>query len=209
MSWQIDADITFNCLEHVPGSVPLSCSSQTWGPSCCHTLGLLLSPLSFLIRLCRHLMEPFESSGCPSNHIMLMRCCSWCFPIWVPAIGSPWALAFFRMKEMGPEVKIKGNIAKGGRNRWVAWMPLSFVHTITSGWNIWYYSISPTSEMGKARHRERKWPVWCLRVSQRRKEGQAETFSLLVQCSFSYTKLLFKIFMANSFQVVLSRDLRF
>ena len=32
---------------------------------------------------------------------------------------------------------------------------------------------------------------------------------LLVQCSFNYAKLLLKIFMADFFQIVFSRDVRF
>lgn len=45
-------------------------------PAAVTTVGLLLSPLSVVIRPCGHLTAPFKSSGCHSNHLKWLRCWS-------------------------------------------------------------------------------------------------------------------------------------
>lgn len=210
ISWQIDADISFNRLEYGLGAVPSSCLSQTRGPSCCHNFRSFASPLSVLIRPCGHLTAPLKSSGCHSNHLKLLRCCSWYSASEYMPLGPPGSLLSSGEQTWNKRVRQKRVLQKKEEIDWLMWMPLPFVQTIISGWTIWYYYfIPPILQMGKVRHGEGKCLVRCLMVSHRQNEDWAETFRLLAQCSFSYTRILFKLFMAHSFPIVFSRDLRF
>lgn len=112
ISWQIDADISFNGLEYGPGTVPSSCSSQARGPSCCHNCR------SFAVSLVSS-DQALWTPDCTTQELRLpqqppeaAQVRKLIFSIWIHATGSPWVIAFFRRTDAEQESKTKESIAK-------------------------------------------------------------------------------------------------
>lgn len=105
---------------------------------------------------------------------------------------------------MGQTSKIKGE-----RNRLFIGVPPSFV----LDYYIWLdhsvlFHLSHFTD-GKAEVKRSKMSALMSPSDSESERRLSQTLRLLVQCPFNYAKLLHKIFKANSFKVVFSRDERF
>lgn len=152
---------------------PPSCSSQAQGPRCCHNLETFVLSLVIsdqvlrapdrTMRELRMPQWPYIVTQVLQRTLSHLDMCHW---------APPWVLAFLGKEEMGQKRGIKRNIAKGGRNRSILWVPPSCVlddyiqldRPVLFG--LFHFR---DEEMGA--HREGKGLVSGLTVSQRRKEG--------------------------------------
>lgn len=114
ISWQIDADISFNCLEYGPGTVPSSCLSQTRGPSCCHNFR------SFAVSLIssdQTLWTPdctTQELRLPQQPPELLRCCSGYSASEYMPLGPPGSLLSSGEQTLNKRVSQKRVLQKKG-----------------------------------------------------------------------------------------------
>lgn len=147
-------------------------------PAAVTKLGLLLYPLSFLIRTRGHLAAPFESSGCRSDPMkMLCRLDTW------------------------HQVPVGPSISSGGRS-WDKQIEvlLPLFESVTSGRTIQRYSICPTLQVGKLSG-GRDGASQMTRGESEAGRRPSQTPRPRARGSAHYTRLLLKIPMANSFPV--------